>query len=276
MNKKVIYHWLNSIKDLTAEEKTKLLAEKSAEELWNSYNENGDLREKCIRSYEKAVETGIGILCPEDNDYPDELRNLFTPPVCLYYLGKMPDKDRLRVAVVGARNCTDYGVRMTEYFAKGLAKHGIDVISGMAAGIDGIAQRTVIANGGTSFAVLGSGVDVVYPRSNMDIYMKLKEKGGIISEIPPGGAPVAANFPARNRIISGLSDAVLVIEAAYRSGSLITVNYGLEQGKEVMAVPGRIDDVMSAGCLDVIRSGATPVTSVNDVLYVLSTLKRGQ
>jgi DNA processing protein len=246
----------------------------SAEELWNKTCDNDAFKTECIKTYETAVKRGIEILCPEDVGYPEELKQLYAPPVCLYYLGKMPERERIRVAVVGARNCTDYGVRMAEYFAKGLAKHGIDVISGMAAGIDGVAQRAVLDNGGTSYAVLGSGVDIVYPGVNRDIYERLKKNGGLLSEIPPGGAPRAANFPARNRILAGLSDAVLVIEAAFRSGSLITVNYGLELGKEIMAVPGRIDDVMSAGCLDVIKSGATPVTSVNDVLYVLSTIKR--
>ncbi len=229
-------------------------------------------KEECLKNFEKAEGGGMKILCPEDEDYPENLKNIYLPPLCLYYYGRLPDEKRKTVAVVGCRNCTDYGLRMADYFGEGLSRHGIQIVSGMALGIDGRVQRQVLDRGGETFGVLGSGADVIYPKNNADLYERLKKQGGIISEIPPGGEPVAVNFPRRNRLIAGLSNAVLVIEAPYRSGSLITVNYGVEQGKEIMAVPGRIDDPMSAGCLDVIKSGAAAVTSIDDAIDVISKI----
>ncbi len=223
-------------------------------------------KEICAINFDYGISCGMRIICPEDSDYPDRLKNIYDPPLCLYIKGRLPDETKPVIAVVGTRKCTEYGLRTARYFGKAFTESGFRVISGMALGIDSCVQREVLANGGETFAVLGSGADVPYPYRNKDLYARLINRGGIISEIPPAGQPEAVNFPRRNRIISALSDGVLVIEAYYRSGSLITANYGLEQGKEVFAVPGRIDDPSSAGCLDIIRSGATPVTGINDIL----------
>ncbi len=266
MNRTIMYHWLNSVKEFSPEEKQRLLNEYGIEEVYARGKQ--DFKDQCMKSFEEAINRKICILCPEDEDYPEELREIYTPPLCLYYIGELPKGKTL--AVVGSRNCSDYGIRMANYFGGGLAKAGVNVISGMARGIDGAAQRAALDARGKVFAVLGSGVDVVYPRENRDIYDRIIKTGGVLSEVPPGEAPIATNFPKRNRIISALSSGILLIEASFRSGSLITVNYGLEQGREVMAVPGRIDDRLSEGCLDVIKSGATPVTSVKDVLFSMN------
>jgi DNA processing protein len=288
MNVTLKYHWLNSFKGLTPEAKQFLVGRYGIDDLY-ALNRKGfeevikdnDLRldpgipdpteegfkNCCVKSFEDALNSKAAIICPEDPGYPEALKEIYTPPLCLYYLGNLPTGKSL--AVVGARNCSDYGFRMAGYFGGGLAKAGIEVISGMARGIDGAAQRAALNEGGKSFAVLGSGVDVIYPGENRDIYERMIQKGGVISEFPPGEPPNAANFPRRNRIISALAEGILLIEASYRSGSLITVNYGLEQGKEIMAVPGRIDEKFSEGCLDIIKSGATPVTSVKDVLFTM-------
>lgn len=285
MNRTIMYHWLNSSPDLSPEEKTRLLKDADIEEIYTAdeealklllkrtgiVHENAEsalmdtgFKEKCLRNYEDAVNKGILITCPDDKDYPSGLRNIFTPPLCIYCIGHLPKKGA--IAVVGSRNCSEYGKRTAVYFGKGLAKVGTEVISGMARGIDGIVQRAVLDEGGVTYAVLGSGVDVIYPKQNEDLYNRITEKGGVISEQPPGTPPVAVNFPRRNRLISAFSSGILLIEAGFRSGSLITVNYGLEQGKEIMAVPGRIDDRLSEGCLDMIKSGAVPVTCVDDVI----------
>ncbi len=294
VDKCLLYHCLNMAKGLEPATKDVLIRRIGIEKLF-SYKDPKEisriLAQKGIKlkgdpselfeagffknareNYEKAKAKGIRIICPEDSDYPEGLKNIYIPPLCIYLIGRLPENKSPLVAIVGSRNCTDYGARTAEYFANELAGYGIGIISGMAKGIDGIAQRAAIRRGGEGIAVLGSGVDVIYPYENRDIYEALSSKGGIISEVPPGEPPVPSNFPRRNRIISALSDGILVIEAALRSGALITANYGLEQGKEIMAVPGRIDDAMSAGCLDIIRSGAIPVTSVGDVIYTVTSV----
>lgn len=203
-------------------------------------------------------------------DYPERLKKIPDSPQILYALGELPAKDRLSVAIIGARMCSQYGRYMAREFAIALANAGIQVISGMALGVDGISQRAALQSGTNSYAVLGSGVDICYPKENEDIYKLMCSQGGIISEYPPGTTPIPRNFPPRNRIISGLADVILVIEAKDKSGTSITVDMALEQGKEVYALPGRVNDALSRGCNQLIRQGAAIATSPEEFIEELN------
>lgn len=206
--------------------------------------------------------------------YPKDLRCIQDPPKALYALGKMPAAEERRVALIGARACSEYGRRMARTLGEELAGQGVAVVSGMARGIDGISQRYALEAGGTSYAVLGCGVDICYPKENRVLYDKLTLQGGVLSEYVPGTAAKANLFPPRNRIISALSDAVVVVEARRKSGTIITVDMALEQGKEVMVVPGRVGDALSEGCNDLLRQGAPPVLETADILKTLGIEKR--
>lgn len=199
---------------------------------------------------------GIRILKRGGREYPERLKEIQGAPAELYVLGRMPEEDRPAVAIIGARDCSEYGRYVASGLGAALARCGIQVISGMARGIDGIGQEAALDAGGSSFAVLGSGVDVCYPAGNRRLYEKLKLGGGILSEYPPGTPPLSHHFPPRNRIVSGLSDVVVVVEAREKSGTLITVDMALEQGREVYVVPGRVTDSLSAGCNRLLKLGA--------------------
>lgn len=199
---------------------------------------------------------GIRILKRGGREYPERLKEIPGAPAELYVLGRMPEEDRPAVAIIGARDCSEYGRYVASGLGAALARCGIQVISGMARGIDGIGQEAALDAGGSSFAVLGSGVDVCYPAGNRRLYEKLKLGGGILSEYPPGTPPLSHHFPPRNRIVSGLSDVVVVVEAREKSGTLITVDMALEQGREVYVVPGRVTDSLSAGCNRLLKLGA--------------------
>lgn len=227
-------------------------------------------REELSVSYEKIKKTDIRMVCRESENYPERLRNIFLPPLVLYYYGELPKEDKPSLAVIGARNCSVYGEEIASGFSGQLASAGIQVISGMARGIDSAAQRAAINEPGSAYAVLGSGVDVCYPRENKLLYTKLQEKGGVISEELPGTEPASWKFPKRNRIISGLADAVFVVEARENSGSLITVSYALEQGKEIYAVPGRIYEKLTEGTNRLIQEGAYLVREPEDILHGFS------
>ncbi len=217
---------------------------------------------------------GIECVCCEDELYPEKLKELQDKPYMLYYKGSLPDQKRKCVAIIGSRNCSDYGRRSADYFGRELARAGIAIISGMAVGIDGLAQTACLKGGGISYGVLGSGVDVIYPRGNTELYKRLTGKGGVISEYPPGTAAHSLHFPRRNRIISGLADLVLVIEAREKSGTFITVEAALEQGRDVFAVPGRIEDELSTGCNRLIAAGAGMAGCAEDLLYALGIKDR--
>ncbi|GFI21900.1 DNA processing protein DprA [Lachnospiraceae bacterium] len=209
---------------------------------------------------------GIRYTYCEDSDFPKKLVNIPDPPFGIFYKGKLPSKGVPAIAMIGARKCSEYGRYMAENFATVFAMHGINVISGMAQGIDGISQKSALAAGGNSYAVLGCGVDVVYPKVNEKLYYQLLEQGGVLSEYPPQMEPRPMLFPPRNRIISALSDVVLVVEAREKSGSLITVDMALEQGKEVYIVPGRCTDSLSMGCNRLLRQGAAIATTPEDII----------
>lgn len=204
----------------------------------------------------KWLEGNICELVPGDALYPKRLTLIPDPPKQLYVLGGLPEENRPTAAIIGARECSEYGKFVAKKLGEALGKYGIQVISGMARGIDGISQEAALHAGGTSFAVLGSGVDVCYPLSNRGLYEELILKGGILSEYPPGTPAIGRLFPARNRIVSGLADVLIVVEAREKSGTLITVDMALEQGKEVYIVPGRITDRLSDGCNRLIKMGA--------------------
>ena len=210
----------------------------------------------------------ISYICLAEERFPERLRRIPDPPFGLYCRGRLPDEDDLQhaAAVIGARMASGYGREQARRFGFRLAARGITIVSGMARGVDGIAQKAALDAGGRSFAVLGCGVDLCYPDENQALYDRLLEAGGILSEFPPGTPPDSKNFPQRNRIISGLADLVLVIEARKRSGTQITVDMALEQGREVFALPGRVSDALSDGCNRLIRQGAWIATCPEDVL----------
>ena len=205
-----------------------------------------------------------------DSRYPKKLLNIPEKPKELYYLGNLPREDVPSVAMIGARGCSAYGKRFAGKIAKELSNAGVQIISGMARGIDTRCQEGALEGKSPTFAVLGCGVDLCYPEENQVLYEKILEQGGgILSEYPPGDKPLAWHFPQRNRIISGLSELVVVIEARVKSGSLITVEWALEQGKDIMALPGRVDDPLSEGCNRLIKSGAGSVMEPGDILEAL-------
>ena len=223
-------------------------------------------KEQLKEEFCEMQEHGIKFIPFFSKEYPPGLAEIPDPPYALFVKGTCPGAKK-KAAIVGARGCSGYGEHYTREFAEALAAAGVDIISGMAKGIDGTGQRAALNVGGKSYAVLGSGVDVCYPRDHIGLYMDIIEHGGgILSEFPPGTPPLAMNFPMRNRIISGLSDLVLVVEARKRSGSLITADLALEQGKEVFALPGRRIDPLSEGCNRLIAQGAGIVTKPEDVL----------
>jgi len=232
--------------------------------------EDATVRERLKKSYESAKQKGIRMVCRESQNYPERLKTITLPPFMLYYYGELPKETVPSLAVIGARNCSVYGEEIASGFARTLSAAGIQIISGMARGIDGAAQRAAVKEAGSSLAVLGNGVDVCYPRENRILYEELKNKGCVISEEVPGTEPVSWNFPKRNRIISGLSDAVFVVEARENSGSLITVSYALEQGKEIYAVPGRIYEKLTEGTNRLIQEGAYLVREPEDILQGFS------
>lgn len=208
-------------------------------------------------AYEKMREKGIRFILWSDPEYPRRLKEIPDYPYALYVKGSLPDEKKKAAAVIGARRCTPYGEKYAIDFARALAGRGVEIISGMARGVDGMGHRGALMGGGHTYAVLGSGADVCYPREHIGLYVDILEQGGgIISELPPGTPPLPKNFPARNRIISGLSDAVLVMEAGEKSGSLITVDMALEQGRDVYALPGPVNSTLSGGCNRLIHQGA--------------------
>lgn len=220
-------------------------------------------------SYGRMRERGVCLVTERETDFPGRLKQIPDAPWGLYYVGKLPAEGKRSVAVVGARDCTEYGRFMAKQFGAALARAGVQVISGLARGIDGISQRAALEAGGYSLAVLGCGVDICYPEENRALYDALGADGGFCSEYPPGTPPKAAFFPPRNRLISGFADGLLVIEAKERSGTLITVDMALEQGREVYALPGRATDPLSGGCNRLIRQGAGLVSTPEELLEEL-------
>lgn len=224
------------------------------------------------KEYESMKEKGIHMLTMTEEGFPKKLKDIPDPPFCLYYKGSLPEENLPSIAVVGARECSEYGGYIARELGRCLGEKQIQVISGMARGIDGISQWAALEAGGSSYGVLGCGVDVCYPKSNQKLYERLQQKGGILSVYPPGTKPLSQFFPPRNRIVSGLADVLVVIEARQKSGTGITVEMALEQGKDIYAVPGRVTDRLSDGCNKMLREGAHVFLSPQDFLLELYQL----
>lgn len=239
--------------------------EKITEEDVIRIKKNRDL--KMIQNkYDKLRSKGVYFVTKEEELYPKKLKNIYDPPAGLYVKGNLPKDEEIVIAVIGSRNCSDYGREMAIYLSRELAKEGISIISGLARGVDGYAHQGALEAGSITYGVLGCGVDICYPKENINSYMQMQEKGGVLSEYGLSVGPSPWHFPMRNRIISGLSDGILVIEAKEKSGSLITVDMGLEQGKNIYALCGRAYDKLSEGCHNLIKLGGKLVTKPEDIL----------
>lgn len=254
---------------LAGEELKKVLRENAVNRIVD-FNKTFDVEQ----AYGQMLAKKISFYTAEDEEYPERLRKLRYPPYGIYSLGKLPGNKCPAAAIIGARECSEYGRCMAQAFAGVLAEAGVSVISGMARGIDSLGQQAALRHGGRTYAVLGCGADICYPVSNRGLYQEIIESGGgILSVFPPGTPPAKGQFPERNRIVAGLSDLVLVVEARQKSGTLITVDMALEQGKNVYAVPGRLTDRLSDGCNMLIRQGAGIALAPRDLLAELKILE---
>ncbi len=239
--------------------------EHTVERVWGELERSR--REEVIRrGHARMKELGIRLVMAGEEGFPEGLLTLPDCPSGLFVKGELPAAGAPAAAVVGSRECSYYGRNTAKTVGKILAEAGVQVVSGLARGIDAAGHEGALEAGGKTFGILGCGPDVVYPRENRGLYELVAEAGGLISEYPPGTGPAAWHFPARNRIISGLSDCVAVVEAGMRSGSLITASLALEQGKDIWAAPGRMGDFLSRGTNRLIRDGAMPLTAPEDIL----------
>jgi len=287
---------LNAIRGFGSKTVTAIVAcMGSAEEAWKA--EESQLREMGLSAtvcdrlitgrkeidveklFDKVLTKGVRLVTVFEPEYPDNLRNIPNPPAVLYVKGRLPGNCPINVAIVGTRTATVYGAKTARTIASELGSKNICIVSGMARGIDTAAHKGAIDADGYTVAVMGCGVDVVYPPENRDLAERIQEKGALISEFPLGTPPEKGNFPARNRIISGLSHAVVVVEAPMKSGALITADFALDQGREVLAVPGPIYSKSSHGCNHLIKEGAKLVQGVEDILEELlgvSAMEQGK
>lgn len=221
----------------------------------------------------KAMNAGdVRPMFVDDDDYPPLLNKIHDPPTTLYMRGKITAADSIAIAIVGTRHATQYGLKTAERLAGGLSRAGITIISGLARGIDAAAHRGALSAGGRTIAVLGGGVLNIYPPEHKQLACEVAEQGAVLSEAAPRQAPTSGSFPRRNRIVTGMSLGVIVVEAAERSGALISARHAMEQNREVFAVPGRVDSRASRGCHRLIRDGARLVENVDDVLEELGPL----
>ena len=224
------------------------------------------------RQWEAFQETGIKFYTYSDPDYPTRLAQIYQPPYAVYGKGNLPGTEKT-VGIVGARMCSEYGRALALRIGKTLAEHGVSVISGLALGIDSAGHAGALQGNGATYAVLGCGCDICYPRASRTLYRNIaNSSGGILSEYAPGTPPMPYRFPERNRLISGLSDVLVVVEAKEKSGSLITVDCALEQGKDVYAVPGRFGDTLSRGCNRLIYHGAGILYDIDIFLEEIGVL----
>jgi DNA processing protein len=258
---------LENIRDfITMHKSSTVLDNKLTDKLIKAY----DLQ-KLYRIMEKLEKEQIGFTTIKEEQYPKKLRLFDDAPFALFYKGNISKINEERsISIVGSRTCTRYGADITKLITEELVQNNLNIVSGMARGIDTIVHKTAVINKGYTVAILGSGVDVVYPKENLKLYNEIISSGGcVISEFAPETKPLSMNFPIRNRIISGLSDLVIVAEAGEKSGSLITATKALEQGKEVMAIPGSIFSEESKGTNKLIKEGAHVFTNIDDVFYLL-------
>lgn len=289
MNRRDFYLWLSSITELEIGEKEKLLKYfRDVEKIWNLESDelidsgfsdrityillSAKKKFNIDKVYDKLYKNNTKYVCVEDEIYPEKLRNLDCPPLGLFYRGELPDKNIPSVAIVGARLCSEYGRIVTERFSSELGEAGIQIISGLAMGIDGYAHKAALSVNGKTFGILGNGIDIVYPKENYYLYEEMFNKGGVISEYYFGVKGIKNHFPERNRLIAGFSDIVLVAEAKKKSGTMITTDRALEQGKDVFVIPGRIGDVLSEGCLCLAKQGAGIALTPEDIILSLKDM----
>ncbi len=253
--------------NLSALVKTEGISEISAKKILKASGRINETREQTLIEVEKLNEMNAEIITFWDNNYPKLLKNIFSPPPVLYMLGNIVEQDEYAIAIVGTRRATNYGKWAAEFLAGSLAEQNITVISGMARGIDSIAHRAVLKKGGRTIAVIGSGLDIIYPPENKKLFAEIIENGAIITEYPLGTQPDAPNFPKRNRIISGLSLGTVVIETRLNGGAMQTANFALDQNREVFAVPGNLNVPQSEGTNSLIKKGeAKLVMNAADIL----------
>ena len=210
----------------------------------------------------------IRLMCYADQDYPEQLKHTAMPPVALYIQGNLPEL-KCGLAMVGSRNASAYGLKVARAFAADLAAAGLVIISGGAKGIDTASHEGALTGGGPTVAVLGCGIDITYPPGNQALFARIRENGALVSEFPPGTPPLQGNFPQRNRIVSGLAQGILVVEAAKQSGAMITVGFALEEGRDVFCIPGSVFLPNSAGCHNLIKAGARLVDCPEDIFEEL-------
>ena len=277
--------WFSQIEQIGSIRKNILLEKfKTPEKIYNAKNEelksikgigdklimnilNRETREKVKKDIEYMLKNNIDIITVNDKEYPKNLKNIYDAPVCLYVKGNKEILNQECISIVGCRECSNYGEKCTKYFSFNLAKEGKVIVSGLAKGIDSFAHLGAIHAKGKTIAILGNGLDSIYPPENTKLAEQIINSGGtIITEYPIGEKPEKMNFPARNRIISGISDKLIVIEAKKQSGTLITVDFALEQGKDIYVVPGNINSINSVGTNELIKQGATLVTNYKEVI----------
>lgn len=222
-----------------------------------------------------AEKLGVWVIHLEDNRYPHALKAIYDPPPVLYLKGTLTRADNLAMAIVGCRRCSQYGIEQTNRFSHLLASAGFTIVSGMARGIDTAAHRGALAAKGRTIAVQGCGLSNIFPPENAKLFEQIIENGAVISELPLSYEPLSENFPARNRIIAGLSMGVLVVEATYRSGALISAQAAMDNNREVMTVPGRIDSPCSMGCHKLLKQGARLVDGIDEIMDALGHVGQG-
>ena len=272
--------WLSLIKSLGIKRYTKLIQKfKSNKAIWNASKQellkvegigkqlseiisNKDLKQYVEKHIKYMEKNHIDIISIQDKQYPQLLKEIYDPPICLYIRGNKHILNNESIAIIGCREASNYGLNVANEFAYNLSKQNINIISGLARGIDSEAHLGAVRANQKTIAVLGNGLDTIYPKENIKLVQNILNSGGaIISEYPLGTKPKKENFPARNRIISGMSKGVLVVEAREKSGTLITVDFALEQGRDVFVIPGNINSINSVGTNDLIKQGAKLVTS---------------
>lgn len=280
-------YWMNCIQGIGNKKRQKLveycgsakevyrLTKRQLCQIEGIYESDADAIAASRQSFdlEKEVEIlskrQISMVTTEEEAFPEKLKYISDCPYALFYKGTLPLKEEKTAAIVGARLCSSYGRAAALELGEKLASHGIGIISGMAAGIDSFGHWGAIRGGGKTYAVLGCGVDVCYPKGGRELYERILTQGAVLSEYLPQTPPAPARFPARNRLISALADVVIVVEAKRKSGSLITADFALEQGKDIYAVPGRWEDTLSEGCNSLIRQGGGIITSSESLLLDL-------
>lgn len=266
------YYCLSNIWNLDIEELRScvFLEEKIIKDILNfDYRKNLKKYLDYIEKYE------IGMITCYDDEYPEKLKRIQNRPITLFYKGDISIVNEQSIAIIGSRNCTEYGRKCAEFISNEVAKRKICIVSGLAIGIDSIGHITALNNKSNTIAVIGNGLDNIYPSKNIKLAESIIKSGGLIlSEFIVGTKPFKQNFPRRNRIISGLSDSVIVIEGSKKSGSLITANYAIEQGKDVFAIPGSIFSSNSEGTNELIKDGANLLTSTEDVIRTINEMSK--